>query len=302
MADWLKIRHALMRSAKIRALMRELQCSQHTALGVAVTWLCWLDEQSTEGETHMPPEDVNDELGYPGAAEALCNIGWAFVDGDGCLRAYEFGKHCGDSAKKRAIDAQRVARHRGKSNGSSVTPVTVQALHPCNGPSVTDVTPKALQKQKTGECNAKTVTSCNGSSVTNVTLKSDQNRIEENRIKEERKVPSNTTVVLSADEPKKARAGKPTPSSADEVRDFMAGYGLCSLAGDELTNCAAGFFDEMEAAGWTGRNGAPVFDWQALARKYCRGWQQRSAAAAIAARKTQQPVVYRSELPKNYDL
>ena len=115
-------------------------------------------------------------------------------------------------------------------------------------------------------------------------------------------MPSNTTVVLSDDEPQKARAGKPTPSSADEVRSFMAGYGLCSLTGDELTNCAAGFFDEMEASGWTARNGAPIFDWQALARKYCRTWQQRSATAAIAARKAQPAVVYRSERPQNYDL
>ena len=276
---WIKVRHNLVRSSKPRALMRALKCSKNEALGAALTWLCWVDEQTDDGLTYMLPDELDDELACPGLTAALVQIGWAAIAEDGTVIAVDYGKHCGASAKRRAQEARRIGEKR-----------SARILSASNADKCTHQMRTKNEQSVRIECGQMYASNAY------------QRREEKNIIKEEKKVPSNTTVVLSADEPKKARAGKPTPSSADEVRDFMAGYGLCSLTGDELTNCAAGFFDEMEAAGWTGRNGAPVFDWQALARKYCRGWQQRSAAAAIAARKTQQPVAYRSELPKNYDL
>lgn len=279
---WVKIRHTLLRSPKIRQLSRQLNCNKNEALGIAVAWLMWVDEQSADGETFLTPAELDEEIGSAGAIAALVEIGWAGLNEDGTVAALEFGKHCGASAKRRAQDARRVDEKR----------------------SVRKMSASEADKNRTkiGHLSAFDADKCPQNVRFESGQKSDQNKNKRENIMEEIKVPSNTTVVLSADEPKKARAGKPSPSSADEVRDFMAGYGLCSLTGDELTNCAASFFDEMEAAGWTGRNGAPIFDWQALARKYCRGWQQRSAAAAIAARKAQQPVAYRSELPKNYDL
>lgn len=43
MADWLKLNHALVRSAKVRGLMRLLRCKKHAALGLAV------DEERPQG-------------------------------------------------------------------------------------------------------------------------------------------------------------------------------------------------------------------------------------------------------------
>ena len=39
MADWIKVNHALVRSAKIRLLARELKTKPLTALGLAVRWV-----------------------------------------------------------------------------------------------------------------------------------------------------------------------------------------------------------------------------------------------------------------------
>ena len=112
MADWIKLRHSLLRSPKLRGLMRALKCNKHTALGLAVEWLCWIDEQTEDGETGLTPDELADELGFRGCANALCSIGWAALGEDGTVHALEFGKHCGDSAKKRAEEAMRKAQQR----------------------------------------------------------------------------------------------------------------------------------------------------------------------------------------------
>ena len=142
MADWLKVRHALVRSQKVYRLAREMHTQRYTALGVALTWLVWLDEQTEDGQTGLSAEEVDDMLGFRGAAAALVRIGWASIGGDGTLVAEEFGKHCGASAKERAETARRVARCRarkgearseryfcnGDRNGDGVTDVTDDAL------------------------------------------------------------------------------------------------------------------------------------------------------------------------------
>ena len=119
MADWLKVNHSLVRSAKIRGLMRELRCKKHAALGLAVNWLCWVDEQTKDGQTGLLPDELDDEIGFRGCTDALISIGWAALGEDGCVYALEFGKHCGESARERAENARRVAKC--KANKKMVT-------------------------------------------------------------------------------------------------------------------------------------------------------------------------------------
>ena len=114
MADWLKLNHSLVRSPKIRGLMRALRCKKHAALGLAVAWLCWVDEQTTDGQTGLSPDELDEEIGFRGCAEALISIGWAALGVDGLVYAVEFGKHCGATAKKRALDNTRKANQRAR--------------------------------------------------------------------------------------------------------------------------------------------------------------------------------------------
>lgn len=114
MADWLKLNHALVRSAKVRGLMRLLRCKKHAALGLAVHWLCWVDEQTVDGQTGLSPDELDDEIGFRGGAEALIGIGWAALGEDGLVYALEFGKHCGESAKERALNSRRQANKRAR--------------------------------------------------------------------------------------------------------------------------------------------------------------------------------------------
>ena len=137
MADWIKIRHALVRSQKVYRMAREMHTQRYTALGVALAWLVWLDEQTDDGQTGLSAEEVDDMLGFRGAAAALVRIGWASVGGDGTLVAEEFGKHCGASAKERAETAIRVSKHRERKN-------RYKSNGECNEENVTHVTEEAL--------------------------------------------------------------------------------------------------------------------------------------------------------------
>lgn len=151
MADWLKIRHSLIRSPKIYALARELKCKKHAALGVALAWLVWLDEQTEDGRTHLSPDELADEIGFRGCAEALIAIGWAALGCDGCVEAVEFDKHCGESAKKRAENALRKAKSR-----AGYAEISHKKRDGCHEKSVTNVTQKALPEKKRKEENNKT--------------------------------------------------------------------------------------------------------------------------------------------------
>ena len=138
------------------------------------------------------------------------------------------------------------------------------------------------------ECNAKSVTGCNADDVT----REDKRRIYKNSKDAYR---TNTTVSVE-NEATERRAGKPLPETAEEVEQFMKAQAICGLKGEELSACTSSFFADMEACGWTARNGAPLFDWHAAARKYLNTWQRKTASSHS------NKITYRSEQPINYDL
>lgn len=124
MADWLKINHRLIRSQKVWALADALKVAFPHALGVALIWLTWVDEQTEEGQTGMTVKNMDAELRQRGAVSALVSIGWAGVDECGLVYAVDFSKHCGATAKTRAEAARKKALQRiagkGRKKGTSV--------------------------------------------------------------------------------------------------------------------------------------------------------------------------------------
>ena len=118
MADWLKLNHPLLRSPKVRRLARALHCSKLEAFGLMVSWLVLVDEQTTDGNTGASVEDIDDELGRGGAVDGLIAIGWAELDDGGNVCAVDFGKHCGETAKGRAMNARNNQTYRARKNAS----------------------------------------------------------------------------------------------------------------------------------------------------------------------------------------
>lgn len=153
MADWLKLNHALVRSAKVRGLMRLLRCKKHAALGLAVHWLCWVDEQTVDGQTGLSPDELDDEIGFRGGAEALIGIGWAALGEDGLVYALEFWKHCGESAKERALNSRRQANKRARDKEVSRVvsrDVSRSERDGCHGGGVTRIEENRIQYKGRG--------------------------------------------------------------------------------------------------------------------------------------------------------
>jgi hypothetical protein len=244
MADWLKLNHPLVRSPKIRRLARVLGCSQLEVLGLLVKWLVLVDEQTTDGNTGASVEDIDDELGMERAVDGLIAIGWAELDDDGTVCAVDFGKHCGDTAKARALNARNNQTYRARKNASKNHAPVIEDNH---APVIEDNHAPVIESNH-------------------------QKRKEENRI-----------INSSDDEfikPSQSRAGaRELPEDEKVVLHFMKNQAICGIRGEALESCAASFFDEMDACGWVNGKGVPVTNWQSQARSYLRKWQNRAAHA-----------------------
>ncbi len=117
--SWIKVQTTLARSPRVRQLARALGCKRHAALGLAVDWFSWLDNQTEDGQTFLLPEEMDDELGWKGAFTAFERIGWVSLDEQGGVIANSFDKHNGASAKNRAETAKRVARYKDNKKGAT---------------------------------------------------------------------------------------------------------------------------------------------------------------------------------------
>ena len=246
MASWVKIVNTLPRSRSIYALMRELRCKRQAALGLAVDWLCWLDVNSTNGETGMLDDEISDVLGWQGAAEALSAIGWVSHDEQGYVVAVDFKKHNGESAKKRDESALRMAKTRARRNA-------------CCAKGATNVAEKT-QPDKIRE--EKSNTEFEHSSHSSLPC------TEEARAGE---TPAQADGVGSVGERK-----APRPANAGEVEAYLATITALKLTPPERQKAAMAFYDEMEAVGWVNRYGKNVWDWEAYARRWAMSWAENA--------------------------
>ena len=117
-------------------LARLLQIDRMHAVGLALTWLAWLDEQTVDGCSGLTPEELDGMLGVQGVTDALIAIGWCEIDEAGEVRAVDWEQYNGETAKQRALSARRMARKRLRSSyDKSVTDALPRE-------SVTDALPR----------------------------------------------------------------------------------------------------------------------------------------------------------------
>lgn len=251
MSNWIKVLNTLPRSRAVFSLMRGMRCKRHAAIGLAVDWFCWLDENSTGGETGMTDEEVDEVLGAKGAAKSLAEIGWIEHDEAGFVVAVDFYKHNGISAKRRAETARRVTKCKAKGNAKSVTKVTFGAL--------TD----KIREEKSN-------TEFEHSSHSSLPC------TEEARAGE---TPAQADGVGSVGERK-----APRPANAGEVEAYLATITALKLTPPERQKAAMAFYDEMEAVGWVNRYGKNVWDWEAYARRWAMSWAENAHTPFRAGR------------------
>lgn len=274
--SWIKINTTLPRNPKVLLFASLLGVNRHTALGLLVDWLSWLDGITASGDIGISADLLDSffnaeflsqknvtsvtqfcdtcHTNVTKMSHALSQIGWIRIDEDGIIHVQDFEKHNGETAKKRAEDAERQRKCR-----------------------------KRQMSQK---------------NVTSVTKKCDQRREDKNIYNSE--IPNGSITTVCGEATAAQRPCKnPTPESAEEVQAFMAAQAVCGLQGDELATCAMAFFNDSEAVGWT-HKGQPIRDWRAACRAFLARWQQNKAQRAGAAPAAS--FTFRSSKKQNYDL
>jgi len=124
---WIKIEHTLPTKPEVFQLAKNLLTTRQEIIGHLVTFWIWVDQNSEDG-TMEATEEMIDMLTMPNFAFELMKQGWISLENrqkgekveQDILTIKDFEKHNSNSAKKRALGAQRIANMRMR-NAKSVT-------------------------------------------------------------------------------------------------------------------------------------------------------------------------------------
>lgn len=110
--DWIKMRADLHTHPKVVRISSALKADRLRVVGGLHAVWCLFDAHSEDGSLSGYSTSAVDELiGFPGFADAMCGVKWLVVEADG-LSLPEFDEHNGQSAKRRAMETQRKRRER----------------------------------------------------------------------------------------------------------------------------------------------------------------------------------------------
>lgn len=118
--DWIKIEKATSRKPEVLRLSDLLGIHPDHAFGLCVRWWSWCDDNMTDGHaTSVTNVTLDTVFGHAGFASALIEVGWLRVrrsaaEGSpaGSLEVPHFDRHLSDSAKNRALSANRKQKQR----------------------------------------------------------------------------------------------------------------------------------------------------------------------------------------------
>lgn len=123
--DWIKMRSDLFTHPKVVRMSSALKADGRPALladrmrtvgGLMAVW-CLFDAHSTDGKlAGYSLEAIDEQVGMPGFGRAMASVEWITEDATGLVLP-EFDKHNGQSAKRRAQEADR-KREARKSSAS----------------------------------------------------------------------------------------------------------------------------------------------------------------------------------------
>lgn len=105
--DWIKMRADLHTHPKVVRISSAVHADRLRVVGGLHAVWCLFDVHSEDGSLSGYTTDAVDELiGFPGFAAAMCAVKWLSVEPDGLILP-EFDEHNGQSAKRRASETKR---------------------------------------------------------------------------------------------------------------------------------------------------------------------------------------------------
>ncbi|HEY0983539.1 hypothetical protein [Schlesneria sp.] len=137
--DWIKVEKSTARKPEIFGIADALQISLDEAFGLCVRFWFWCDDQMTDGHApRVTTRLLDDAFGRDGFATALLSVGWLQVR-SGSLVIPHFDRHLSESAKTRALSANRKAKSRADKSDKSHAE--------CHGHSVTETGPEKRESK-----------------------------------------------------------------------------------------------------------------------------------------------------------
>lgn len=125
---WIKIETATPDKPEICAIATTLRMDSDAVLGKLVRLWSWVEvNRVASNDLGVTKEFLDKLVGRKGFAAALIACGW-LLDDDGKLGLRNLHRHTGQSAKIRALTAQRVALHRKRKQLVAESSVS-EALH-----------------------------------------------------------------------------------------------------------------------------------------------------------------------------
>ena len=141
--DWCKVQKSTPRKPEVLRLASILKITPDHAFGLCFRFWSWCDDQLSDGNARgVTGEMVDSLLSFDGFANSLVEVGWLQVR-NGSLEVPNFDRHLSESAKNRAISAERTRKHRDKD--------VTDDPKICNGESVTKVLPEKRREEKRRE-------------------------------------------------------------------------------------------------------------------------------------------------------
>ncbi len=114
--DWIKMRADLFTHPKVVRIASALKADTLRTVGGLMSVWCLFDAHSEDGHLDgYSPEVLDAHLRWDGFAAAMISVGWLEHDAENGLILPRFDTHNGQSAKRRAQDADRKREVRKKS-------------------------------------------------------------------------------------------------------------------------------------------------------------------------------------------
>jgi hypothetical protein len=122
--EWLKFDKATLDKPEVLAIASAMECDPDLVVGKLLRMWSWFDTHTENGNARGVTLALLDSiLRVTGFAENVQKVGWLVVSDSG-IRLPNFDRHCGETAKQRALTAKRVAGFKAshkKGNAPSVT-------------------------------------------------------------------------------------------------------------------------------------------------------------------------------------
>lgn len=125
--EWLKFEKSTLDKPEVLAVAAALQCDPDLVVGKFMRMWAWFDTHTVDGNARsVTPALLESILRVTGFVTEAAKVGWLVVT-DGGISLPNFDKHCGETAKQRALTARRVAGFKAANAKGNAT-VTDEAL------------------------------------------------------------------------------------------------------------------------------------------------------------------------------